>query len=227
MNPERQSTYRHRAAIALAAVTMIIIACQATIDPAPTDPPKPRPPRPMEPVRSTPDPKPVPVASKSAIAQPTTQPLPAARDDSDTIAFAQNAFPPPIPDTRNHRDAWRIEDCLRCHLTGVADAPMVMHTSVPDAALTAKCRTCHVLIPGLEPRPAVPTNDGFLDNAFPPMIPASASHPDAWRDDNCLLCHEVGVRGAPVVRHEGMPPLLLQAKCRSCHVQARGIPVPR
>ncbi len=137
------------------------------------------------------------------------------------LVFAENAFPPPIPDTASHKDAWLIMDCLRCHETGVGDAPMVIHATVPAIALDAKCRTCHVLIPGLEPRQRPRPADPFLDNAFPPMIPASDSHRDAWTTDTCLLCHTNGIKGAPLVRHEGMPPILLEAKCRSCHVQVR------
>ena len=87
--------------------------------------------------------------------------------------------------------------------------------------MKAKCRTCHVLIPGLQPKkPEPPPKDArFLPNAFPPMIPASASHEAAWQKDDCLLCHESGVKGAPVVQHKDMPKVLLRAKCRSCHVQ--------
>ena len=35
------------------------------------------------------------------------------------------------------------------------------------------------------------------------------------------MCHESGVKGAPLIRHEGLPRLYLQAKCRTCHVQVR------
>ncbi len=153
---------------------------------------------------------------------------PTATAPADSARFAENAFPPPLPDTANHRDAWVIENCRRCHETGVGDAPMLMHRTVPDVARTAKCRTCHVLIPGLPPRPrvALPEEELFLRDAFPPMIPASSSHMDAWLNDSCLLCHQAGVRGAPIVKHAGMSDVLLTAKCRSCHVQVRSVLVP-
>ena len=63
--------------------------------------------------------------------------------------------------------------------------------------------------------------DEFDADAFPPMIPASGSHRDTWNRDDCLLCHETGNSSAPIVVHEGMPEILFEAKCRSCHVQIR------
>jgi len=39
--------------------------------------------------------------------------------------------------------------------------------------------------------------------------------------NSCLLCHETGIKGAPIIQHEGLPGILLTAKCRSCHVQVR------
>lgn len=137
--------------------------------------------------------------------------------------FLANAFPPTVPDTEWHRDAWMQQSCLRCHETGVGDAPQVVHRGMPDILLTAKCRTCHVFIPGSKPRPKPEpaADDPFAKNAFPPMIPASDYHAKAWTRDDCLLCHESGVKGAPRIVHEGLPPLLLQSKCRTCHVQVR------
>ena len=61
----------------------------------------------------------------------------------------------------------------------------------------------------------------FATNAFPPMIPSSASHRHTWTRDDCLLCHESGVNEAPKLVHQSLPRLLLKAKCRSCHVQVR------
>lgn len=136
--------------------------------------------------------------------------------------YAADAFPPPIPDTQQHRDAWSRNDCLRCHETGVQDAPMVVHRGMAPILLRAKCRSCHVLITGYQkpPKPK-PADEGFDPDAFPPMIPASEYHLNAWTNQACLLCHESGVKKAPIVKHEGMPPVLLTAKCRSCHVQVR------
>ncbi len=140
------------------------------------------------------------------------------------LAFSGNSFPPIIPDTDWHQDAWLLNDCLRCHETGVEDAPMLRHTGLPPIALHAKCRTCHVLIPGAEPRerPALEASI-FDDNAFPPMMPASEYHEGAWLIDDCLLCHEDGILGATKLVHQDLPLLLKRAKCRTCHVQVRAI----
>jgi len=135
--------------------------------------------------------------------------------------FLPNAFPPVIPDTDWHQEAWLRDDCTRCHETGVGDAPRIVHEGMPQILMKAKCRSCHVFIEGTPaPEPEV-VESRFNANAFPPMIPASGSHKTAWIKDDCLLCHEEGNSGAPVVKHEGMPDILFQAKCRSCHVQVR------
>jgi len=162
-------------------------------------------------------------AGEPAAKQPVEKAEPSPEPVIAQTGFLPHAFPPAIPDTANHTNSWWIADCLRCHETGVANAPMMRHETVPAIAKTGKCRTCHVLIPGLAPRtPKVHPEDAlFLPNAFPPMVPASASHQGGWWADDCLLCHENGVRGAPIVRHRGMPRLLLEAKCRTCHVQVR------
>ena len=151
---------------------------------------------------------------------------PTASGDERTPRFIPNAFPPVLPDTDRHQRAWLRDDCMRCHETGVELAPMVKHAGMPDILLTAKCRSCHVLIPGTPvppPKPVDPSVRKFADFAFPPMIPASGSHRDTWMRDDCLLCHEDGTKGAPIIKHEGMPRILLEAKCRSCHVQVRSV----
>ncbi len=143
--------------------------------------------------------------------------------------FAANAFPPTLSDTEPHADAWREDGCLRCHETGVGDAPLVVHRDLPPLLLEVKCRTCHVLIPGSRPREraAAAAAEPFAPNAFPPMMPASAVHDRAWLRDDCLLCHEDGTHGAPLVRHQDLPSLYLEAKCRSCHVQVRAVAAAR
>jgi cytochrome c5 len=135
--------------------------------------------------------------------------------------FEGNAFPPTLSDLSYHRTGWKKNDCLRCHETGVGKAPSVQHKGMPKRLLTAKCRSCHVLIPGSKAKVIKKDSKGFLDNAFPPMIPASPSHKRVWGNNNCLLCHDSGIRGAPIVKHKGMPRILLKSKCRSCHVQVR------
>lgn len=158
----------------------------------------------------------------SAVALKIPAPGPA---DEDPV-FAANAFPPVLPDTERHQRAWLRDDCLNCHETGVEAAPIVVHADLPSILLGAKCRTCHVLIPGtpVPPKaPPTPEEEQFAVNAFPPMIPASGSHSQAWVRDDCMLCHEDGTHGAPILKHEGLPRLLLQAKCRTCHVQVRAV----
>jgi hypothetical protein len=149
---------------------------------------------------------------------PAPAPVKPAEPD---VVFAEFAFPPVIPDTDWHQEAWLTDDCLRCHETGVGDTPMIVHAGMVDLLLKAKCRSCHVFIPGTQPRTVEPVESPYAEFAFPPMIPASGSHREAWIRDDCLLCHEEGIIGAPQVRHEDLPAILLTAKCRSCHVQVR------
>ncbi len=138
--------------------------------------------------------------------------------------FAENAFPPVLSDTKWHEAAWVKNDCLRCHETGVADAPMVVHRGLPDALMTAMCRSCHVLLPGATPSKRRMVSDTrFAESAFPPMMPNSKWHKNVWDAKNCMMCHKKGVLGAPVVVHEKLPANLLMASCRTCHVQVRAI----
>lgn len=173
-------------------------------------------------------------ATTRPAAAPTTRPearrpVPHGReaivpDVAPTELVIDAAFPPTLSDTDWHRNAWAVNDCLRCHETGVAEAPRIVHRGLPEIAFDAKCRTCHVLLPGTAPRPMAEEVAGIHDlTAFPPMMPNSEYHRRAWAIEDCLMCHETGVLGAPIARHEGMPAILLDAKCRSCHVQPRAI----
>lgn len=157
--------------------------------------------------------------------KPADKTNPRAEEDEE---FADFAFPPTVSDVEYHHNAWYKNDCLRCHETGVEKATVVRHKDMPEILLSAKCRSCHVLIPGQKPvEPKVSEEDALFESyAFPPMIPVSDSHREAWTDDNCLLCHDDGVRGAPIVRHKDMPALLLKSKCRSCHVQVSSSSIP-
>ncbi len=141
--------------------------------------------------------------------------------------FEGNAFPPTLSDLPYHQKGWKKNDCLRCHETGVGKAPEVHHKGMPKRLLTAKCRSCHVRIPGSKAKVIKKDPKGFLGNAFPPMIPNSPSHKGVWGNNRCLLCHDSGIRGAPIVKHKEMPRILLKAKCRSCHVQVRVIDVKK
>lgn len=136
-------------------------------------------------------------------------------------------FPPTMPDSSWHGASWEEGNCLRCHETGVYGATVVRHEGLPAILLTAKCRTCHVFIPNSQPVPVIRRESRFAENAFPPMIPASSSHASVWWKDDCLLCHEDGLRGAPRMAHEGLPRVLVSAKCRTCHVQVRAATVQK
>ena len=146
--------------------------------------------------------------------------------DSDILldpetGFALAAFPPTIPDRPWHKDAWMVNNCLDCHETGVQDAPRIRHEGLPDIAYQSKCRTCHVLIPGSTDYTPKAEDSEYASWAFPPMMPNNQKHEQAWGKKNCLLCHEDGTQNAPIVKHEGMPKIILKAKCRTCHVQIR------
>jgi len=146
-------------------------------------------------------------------------------ESAPDVEFADYAFPPTIPDTDWHRDAWEVNDCLRCHETGVNDATVVQHAGMPDILLAAKCRSCHVLIPGDTSVRDRDTGEEpfFNENAFPPMMPISENHLNAWTIKDCLLCHETGVGDAPKLVHKDLPRIYLKVKCRTCHVQVRSI----
>jgi len=167
------------------------------------------------------------VVSQEAVSgqyEPAVAPIALYADDIDpNTQFALNAFPPTVPDTDWHQEAWYRDDCLRCHETGVGDAPMIYHRGMSPILLKAKCRSCHVLIPGqmASSRPVEPEESMFESYAFPPMMPNTEHHKAAWGNNDCMLCHEDGVQDAPIVKHDGMPRILLKAKCRSCHVQIR------
>ncbi|MEW5956871.1 MAG: multiheme c-type cytochrome [Chloroflexota bacterium] len=74
---------------------------------------------------------------------PTFTPVPEAN-----VAFMSNAFPPPIPDLPQHREAWLITDCMGCHSETLGEAPAVVHEGLPETLLEVNCRTCHVTIAG-------------------------------------------------------------------------------
>ena len=71
--------------------------------------------------------------------------------DPDPAIFADNAFPPVLPDDDNHRDgvaSWMQETCLDCHSSGRNDAPEVKHEGMASILLDGKCRTCHTTSEG-------------------------------------------------------------------------------
>lgn len=215
----------------VAMLALVYLACQGTADMKPLPEPEkakiistPEP-KEVEPERTEEEVPPEPVQETKIEKAKEAAPK---EEKKREVSFAEGAFPPTVSDTEYHKGAWYKDDCLRCHETGVEDATRVRHRDMPKILLTAKCRSCHVLIAGQPPRPRKKTEEEkrYAEFAFPPMIPASVSHQEAWLKDNCLLCHESGVRGAPVVKHKDMPKILLEAKCRSCHVQVRSPSVP-
>ena len=129
--------------------------------------------------------------------------------------FSDNAFPPTLPTDENHADGWLREDCLLCHESGISNAPDVRHAGMSRLLLSARCRTCHVV---MAPGTAEEGEVFFSRSAFPPTMPTDESHSGAWLRDDCLLCHQNGVDGAPRVLHFDMTPALLDARCRSCHL---------
>jgi len=58
----------------------------------------------------------------------------------------------------------------------------------------------------------------FAKGAFPPPIPDRPWHHQAWLITDCMGCHGKELGEAPTVKHEGLPELLLQVNCRTCHV---------
>ena len=84
----------------------------------------------------------------AALSLPGCRPAPAASAQSD---FAPGAFPPVLSDQDYHKNSWTRGDCMTCHELGVQEAPKLRHVSLPELAKDAKCRTCHVLVPGQPP----------------------------------------------------------------------------
>jgi|GEM_PF-1353114 len=150
-------------------------------------------------------------------------------DSLDEEGFAGNAFPPMLPKTEHHENAWLRDDCLLCHEQGLTGAPVVQHRGMSALLAEANCRTCHV---AADPSAGPLTNMAgeevieFLVDAFPPALPVDNSHSNAWLRKDCLSCHLYGVQGASQVRHHGMSELLLEANCRSCHVPGEGAGSP-
>lgn len=60
--------------------------------------------------------------------------------------FVDGAFPPTLSNKEYHTNSWSRTDCLKCHEAGLQDAPKIKHVSVPELAIEAKCRTCHVTV---------------------------------------------------------------------------------
>ena len=68
----------------------------------------------------------------------------------------------------------------------------------------------------------VASGGDFATDAFPPTLPDQMWHRDIWTPEECLECHKTGEEDAPIVQHEGLPPRLMKAACRTCHVLIPG-----
>ncbi len=75
-------------------------------------------------------------------------------------------------------------------------------------------------VPACEQAPGA--GDEFAAGAFPPTLSDKEYHQRHWTRNDCLTCHETGVKGAPKMKHTSLPPLAKEVKCRSCHVPAGG-----
>ena len=62
----------------------------------------------------------------------------------------------------------------------------------------------------------------YAPGAFPPTLSDKDYHRQSWQRADCLTCHEQGVNDAPKLKHRSLAPLARNAKCRTCHVTARG-----
>ena len=58
----------------------------------------------------------------------------------------------------------------------------------------------------------------FAPGAFPPTLSGEEYHGRSWTREDCLVCHEIGVKEAPKMRHISLPEIAASAKCRTCHV---------
>jgi len=67
-------------------------------------------------------------------------------DEESGATFTRNAFPPTLPNDKDHANPWLQKDCLDCHESGKDGAQVVRHDGMSKVLLTARCRTCHVLI---------------------------------------------------------------------------------
>ena len=62
----------------------------------------------------------------------------------------------------------------------------------------------------------------FAAGAFPPTLSDMDYHQRSWTRTDCLVCHETGVDQAPAMKHNSLPPLVKEGKCRTCHVFIEG-----
>lgn len=128
-----------------------------------------------------------------AMAAVEASPIPddANHEDAEELCHTCHALlsqpaPPAVAPPRIPHDLVGREDCLMCHKMGIAFAPHIPenHTGLP----VDLCQTCHQ---AAAPAVAVPEETREVG-----VMPSQVSHPIEGRED-CRLCHETGVGGAP------------------------------
>ncbi|MCA8979377.1 MAG: hypothetical protein KDC14_05085, partial [Planctomycetes bacterium] len=149
-------------------------------------------------IPAQPEAEPVATAESGVLGAAIVLPAPGSGGEETFFGFAQDAFPPLLPNNETHANPWDSAACLMCHEHGVGSAPEVRHAGMSHQLLRAACRSCHVQVPLQELDDADPTViraatprvivDGFADNAFPPLLPADELHANAWMRDDCLAC---------------------------------------
>jgi cytochrome c553 len=186
-----------------------------------------------DPPTAPPPPTALPVVA--VVPPPIPHTLEEARRDCLLCHAAGAAEAPPVPADDNHEDAEELcrtchallsqpappavappdiphdlvgrEDCLMCHKMGIAFAPRIPenHVGLPAEL----CRTCHQAAALGE----LPPEETRVAGIMPPQVP----HSIEGRDD-CRLCHETGVGGAPQFPPDHVD--RANEVCLVCHVAA-------
>ncbi len=85
--------------------------------------------------------------------QGQTKPIEVVPEFDPETGYASWAFPPMMPNNFKHIEAWGDRNCMMCHEDGTLDAPVVKHDRLPQIALVAQCRSCHVQVRSHESSP--------------------------------------------------------------------------
>ncbi len=79
-----------------------------------------------------------------------------------------------------------------------------------------------VVLSGCEQEGQAQVESDFAPGAFPPTLSDTEDHRNSWTRADCLTCHETGENESPVMKHDSLPELAKEAKCRTCHVFIEG-----
>jgi mono/diheme cytochrome c family protein len=138
-------------------------------------------------------------------------PADAHHEDADELcrtchALLSQPAPPAVAPPDIPHDLVGREDCLMCHKMGIAYASRIPenHIGLP----VDLCQTCHQ--PGLAVALPEETREAGV-------MPSQVTHPVEGRDD-CRLCHETGVGGAPQFPADHID--RANEVCLVCHVAA-------